>query len=112
MDAGELLESFLGQKKRERRGHVITRHSGILLHTMISTLTVMRLEGFTISMRLIRSLASRDTCEGNGKYRPDLIFESKLPALEPSKGSLPVSIAYNMTPADHTSVAYPLYGLP
>lgn len=61
MDAGELLESFFRKKKKEKQGHVISRHSGILLHTMISALTVIRFDGFTVSMRLIRSLASRDT---------------------------------------------------
>lgn len=105
MDAGEHLESNWKIGKEKTQGHVITRHSDISLHRMISTLTVIRLDGFTVSIRLIRSLASRETCEGNGKYRPDLILESKLPVFVPSKGSLPVSIAYNMTPADQISVA-------
>ena len=46
------------------------------------------------------------------QHQPDLIFLNKLGMLSSSKGSVPHSSAYRITPIDHTSTSAPAYRLP
>lgn len=43
---------------------------------------------------------------------PDLIFLNRLGMLSSSKGNVPHSKAYRITPIDHTSTSAPAYRLP
>ena len=72
---------------------------------------VMRCSGSTTSIREIRSLMSSDMWPGSVKM-PPLIFLKRLGMFSSSKGRLPQSSAYRMTPHDHTSTSGPAYSFP
>ena len=72
---------------------------------------VMRLSGSTSNMRGMRSRAPGLRWLGR-LYMPPLIFLNRLGMFSSSKGRLPQSSAYRMTPHDQTSTSGPAYSLP
>jgi hypothetical protein len=64
--------------------------------------------GSTVSIPLIRCLASDDTHSGISNI-PDVIFYIRSGRLSSSNGRCPQSKAYSMTPQDHISNLNPSY---
>ena len=104
-------EAAPGQKAKGHNLGEGANHVHLLGDADLISGMVIRSSGSTSSILGMRSLAPGDSWLGR-LYMPPLIFLNRLGMFSSSKGRLPHSRAYRMTPQLHTSTSGPPYSLP